>query len=153
MLHGHLSEPLLSWWNELLECLAGCVLPPTLQIPHGPQEHRNQVKTAGFWLLAKSHGGSESCTFVINELNHCGIYSLNSESFPFPFALKEFVSILSFGFFCLFFFCTMCKCLEQGLYEVKETNWDRVRLSKESSPLASPSCLCVMGAVPFPTTP
>lgn len=112
-------------------CLAGCVLLPTLQIPHGHQEQSGE----DCW----GHGGSESCTFVINELNHCGICSLNSESFPFPFALKEFVSILNFGFFL--HRVQVLQHLKQGLSEVKETNWDRV---KKASPLASPSCLCVM---------
>lgn len=130
---------------------------PALQIPHGHQEQDegSQVKAARFWLLAKSRDGSKSCISGINEPSHCGLCSLNSESFPFPLALKEFVSILNF-FLVFFSLCTSASALEAGtLYEVKETNWYRVSETewRRASPLPSPSCLRVKWSVPFPTTP
>lgn len=115
---------------------------PARQIPHG-----HQVKAARFWLLAKSRDGSESCISGINEPSHWGLCSLNSESFPFPLALKEFVSILNF-FWCFFFFFTVYKCFgtwsRDSLWSERNTlipsEWDWVKKSFPPSFPQLPSC-------------
>lgn len=121
---------------------------PTLQIPHG---HQNRWKLLGSdcfqnpWWLWELH--------LCNELIESP-WDLQFKVWIFAFALKEFVSILHFLAFFFFALCTSASALEAGTLwsERNKLVWSEME-QRRASPLPSPRCLCVMWAVPFPTTP